>query len=161
MIAKACPNVHVTLSDLPPLMPLIERNLARNFVSSAGQVVVKAQILEWSEDDSCNTRTCGTFDLIVGADVVASIYNAIALARTIHRLAHAHSIVYVSFKERLSSVHRQFEQELAGLFQSIEFVNPTTTRNRNPQVQILVARNKMLWPSIHASSCRQYNMQKR
>lgn len=104
---------------------------------------IKVQVLEWSEeppDDS--EEVTGTYDVIVAADVVASIYNPIALARTIHRLSHSETTVYISFKERLSSIHRQFECKLSNLFHDVEFMVPHATRNRNQNVQLLVARHK-------------------
>jgi len=176
MVAKSCTDVHVTLTDLPLLMPLVGRNLARNFCaasrrsSEAGSnpnetsttvgdeptvmysestgSTIQARVLEWSEDGSKDTslyrkaQYASSYDVIVAADVVASIYNPTALARTVHRLAHSQTTVYISFKERLSTVHRQFEEELESLFGCVQYVKPTNVKNRNPQVQILVARAK-------------------
>lgn len=118
------------------------------FASNRQRDRIHSQVLEWSEsedeENAASSETRHTFDIIAGADVVASIYNPIALARTIHRLAHLESTVYISFKERLSSIHRQFEDELLGLFGDVEIVSPLphAARNRNPEVRILVARKK-------------------
>jgi hypothetical protein len=178
MIAKARPDWHVTLTDLPSLMPLLSHNVLLNFapvffdVMSNEQDVdpilreylhrcysdatvfasdrlsaLRASVLEWSESDDSNDHE--TYDMIVAADVVASIYDPIALACTIHRLAHSESTVYLSFKERLSSVHRQFEQKLAALFENLQILSPSThaCRNRNEDVRILVAQCKKQFPS--------------
>jgi predicted nicotinamide N-methyase len=153
MLAKAL-NVHVCLTDLPTVLPLLERNSSRNFESmesddcllsqyqtdtskqSKGQVSVFP--LDWSvvKEDS------EVFNVVIGADVVASLYDPVALARTIRRLSHNQSTIYISFKERLSTVHRQFEEAMVRESFEIEIIHPTS-RNRNPEVRILVARSKL------------------
>jgi hypothetical protein len=177
LVAKAVQGVHVSLTDLPALMPFLQRNVARNFVpesiltqsgdpigpnaddnddgilsdytSGAGGEYdddskrsyssVSAFPLSWGESDY---STLGTFDVVMGADVVASLYDPVALAQTIWSLAHSRTTVYVSFKERLSSVHRIFEEELQSLFEHMEIVKPSGSRNRNPDIRILIARGK-------------------
>jgi Lysine methyltransferase len=133
----------------------IERNLSEYvmyryrdrsvFASYRQSSRIQSQVLVWSEEeDESSSGNRQTFDIIAGADVVASIYNPIALARTIHRLAHSESTVYISFKERLTTIHREFEEQLSDLFEDVQIVPPSphAFRNRNPQVQILVARMK-------------------
>jgi len=157
MVARAISRCHVIVTDLPNLMPLLQRNVARNFEgndekkngdSPNSPPNVKASVLEWGDLDA--EAASGTFDVILGADVVASLYDPVLLAQTIYRLSHDESIVYISFKERLSTVHRQFEDEMRRLFENVTVVPPviqndngTTTlwrsRNRNPDIQILKA----------------------
>jgi SAM-dependent methyltransferase len=174
MVAKGVSGVHVSLTDLPALMPFLQRNVARNFASESvltqtggpirsdaddqddgilsdyvggendndakrSHSSVSAFPLAWGASDY---STHGTFDVVMGADVVASLYDPVALAQTIWSLAHSRSIVYVSFKERLSSVHRIFEEELQSLFDHVEIVKPSGSRNRNPDIRILIARGK-------------------
>jgi Lysine methyltransferase len=122
------------------------------FASQGQDSRIHSQVLEWSEEeDALLSGSNQSYDIIAGADVVASIYNPMALARTIHRLAHSESTVYVSFKERLSSIHRQFEEQLSDLFGDVQIVSlpPHAERNRNPQVRILVARMKKSIPGSH------------
>jgi len=173
LVAKAVDNVHVSLTDLPDLMPLVLRNIARNFEpshirmdevskdkhngilhlheherehehwddqdlkSSLGTCTLSSFVLDWD-----GNKYHGTFDVIVGADVVASLYDPVALARTIHATAHTSSMIFVSFKERLSCIHRRFENEMKTLFETLETVKPEGSRNHNPDVQILIARGK-------------------
>ena len=173
MVAKAVPGVHVSLTDLPALMPFLQRNVARNFaiesiLTQTGDPIepdadnddgilseyaggesdddakrshsrVSAFPLAWGASDF---STLGTFDVVMGADVVSSLYDPVALAQTIWSLANSRSMIYVSFKERLSSVHRVFEEELQSLFAHVEIVKPSTSRNRNPDIRILIARGK-------------------
>jgi hypothetical protein len=174
MVAKARRDWHVTLTDLPRLMSLLERNVKINFApirfdetqddddpilrdylltryaetscfASDLSSRISARVLEWSEIvDEADGQRQSVFDVIIAADVVASIYDPIALACTIHRLAHTESTVCLSFKERLSSVHRQFEQKLASLFETVQVLPPSAhaSRNRNADVRILMARSK-------------------
>ena len=202
--ATVVPTVHVTVTDLPLLQPLLQRNVTRNrnvvrnhhrrhhqqndsccnnnnendFVlseyyannypqrqrriskegeggggdnyggSGGGAVAVVEQcnitvsVLEWGDREA--EARHGTFDVVFGADVVASLYDPVALAHTIANLCHNETAVYIGFKERLSTVHRQFEAAMANLFRSIEIVaRPVVSRNRNPDVNILVAHGKL------------------
>jgi len=123
--------------------------------SSSSQSTVTASILPWGDLQA--EAEHGLFDLVLGADVVASLYDPILLARCIHRMCRSgDSRVYISFKERLSILHRQFEDELQQLFGDIQIVDPTAavdssnsssvgnfvSRNRNPDVKILIATGK-------------------
>lgn len=160
-VAQALDHVHVTLTDLAALQPLLLRNVRRNFGVADDTLLdeyygaarsdprrprqqprcnVDASVLEWG--DRAAEERHGTFDVVIGADVVASLYDPIQLARTIVRLCHATTVVYISFKERLSAIHRQFEAEMDRLFRETEMVRPES-RNRNPDIRILVARCKL------------------
>jgi nicotinic acid mononucleotide adenylyltransferase len=92
-------------------------------------------VLDWGQAHYGDER----FDLVIGADVVASLYDPYALARTIHSLAN---VAVISFKERLSSVHRDFEEHMASFYESINIIQPTGCRNRNPNVQIMIAKGR-------------------
>jgi len=188
MLAKSLrmtKNTHdcqITVTDLPELLPLLKRNLERNFAtgrrdavldeyfatttttgtstlemppSSLGntdddyELCVSASVLKWG--DRRAERLHGSFDIVIGSDVVASLYDPIELARCIHRLSRNQSSrVFVSFKERLSALHRQFESEMEALYETVEIVEPRNidgtwiSRNRNPQVKILVATGKKM-----------------
>jgi hypothetical protein len=90
-------------------------------------------------------NTIGPFDIVLGADVVATLYDPVALAGTIQKLCHDDTIVYISFKERLSSIHRRFETEMARLFRDVTIIDRRNdgqplSRNRNPDVRILIAK---------------------
>jgi Lysine methyltransferase len=235
----ARPLLSVSLTDLPELMPLIHRNINRNFhhhhhdntdpgittadeheqeqtdatgvvaTVAAGTAMshdnastctnnttftrqstgcsISAFVLDWGtcaaaaaapanddlveqkEDKDINTRTpqFSSYDVIFGADVVATLYDPTCLAWTIHAMANAESIVYISFKERLSSIHRQFESLMQQLFAHCEVIHPLRRlpaaataltassysarmmlRNRNPDVRIFVARNMIESPQF-------------
>ena len=189
MVAKAISNVHVSLTDLPSLLPLMSRNAIRNFerdhIRSTSTTMmsdtassnstdpfrdsacdtlaplldgggmkshgfVSCYELDWDDVVSSSQNGSQTpprhgYDVVVGADVVATLYNPTSLAQTIHTVAKdEHSLVYISFKERLSTIHRQFEAEMALRFQQVEIVSAGSvqSRNRNPDIGILVARGK-------------------
>jgi predicted nicotinamide N-methyase len=158
MVAKVVRGVQLDLTDLPSLMPLLRRNVARNFESSrivtgdansvddspalplnrAALGKVATYVLDWGQKDF----SFSAFDVIIGADVVASLYDPIALVKTIHTLSNEKTAVYISFKERLSTIHRQFEEAMQTSFATVHFETPTCSRNRNPNVRILIARHK-------------------
>jgi predicted nicotinamide N-methyase len=179
LVARCMPTrADVTISDLPNLMPLMQRNIQRNYYSEsyAGETFLKeyqiakyenkyqfppsqnirAIILDWDDPSPLQGRRDDvSFDVILGADVVASLYDPIALAHTIHNLCNASTVVYISFKERLSEIHRKFEMEMKRIFDEIEIVSPKLrdkdhgkiiwqSRNRNPDIRILIARNKKI-----------------
>jgi Lysine methyltransferase len=98
---------------------------------------VSASVLRWGMAEDY----CTEYDVVIGADVVASLYDPIALADTMHALCCDQSVVYVSYKERLTDPHIQFQDRLECLFENVERIRPTS-RNRNPQVWILKATGK-------------------
>ena len=170
MVAKAPSNqhardnVHISLTDLPNLMPLLGRNLDRNFVPLAGatadesssksgryctassstssNMTICAHVLDWAEIVSA---TPDTYNVIIGADIVASLYDPVALARAIHCVAGKDTLIYISFKESLSSIHCTFEGEMERLFDEISFETPSKscTRNHNPGIRILKASGRV------------------
>ena len=61
-----------------------------------------------------------------GSDIVASIYDPIQLAYTIFYLCHAQSVVYLSYKERLSRIHAIFQTAMTEMFQHVRIFNTCT-----------------------------------
>jgi hypothetical protein len=170
ILAKAI-DCHATLTDLDLLMPLLNRNVARNFKGASASSTndntdghdddnnnnldeyitetassyqaseakgsVEAAVLEWGKYESKVEPLL--FDLVIGADIVASLYDPLALAQTVHSLSN---VAVISFRERLSSVHRDFERHMNALYESVEIFAPTGCVNKNPHVQILLARHR-------------------
>jgi hypothetical protein len=171
-------DCQITLTDLPELIPLLQRNVARNFDSAtmssdflrmspycAGRqysvpqvqdggaqhgtrVRVNVSPLDWDNSDQKKSLrqsedSC-PWDVAFGADIVASLYDPVSLAQTIACLCSARTVVYVGFKERLSTIHRQFETEMAAWFRDMTILRPPHhgCRNRNPDVYILTASSK-------------------
>jgi hypothetical protein len=99
---------------------------------------VSASVLRWGVMEEEDGKQ---YDVVLGADVVASLYDPIALADTMHALCHDRSVVYVSYKGRLTDPHVRFENRLECLFDNVERIRPTS-RNKNPQVCILKANGK-------------------
>jgi hypothetical protein len=99
------------------------------------KVVIDAKLLDWDEwylknHNSCDTdnNTTTTYDIVFGSDIVASIYDPIKLAHTISSLCHAQSIVYISYKERLSSIHELFHNTMNELFHHVMIFQTSTGR---------------------------------
>lgn len=160
LIAKNVPHVAVSLTDLPQLQRLLSRNANRllfghgndldlkEFAPSTREFDLQSSVevfeLDWADDSGSH----GTFDVVLGADVVATLYDPVALAQSIHRLCHAETLVYISFKERLSSVHRAFESEMERLFSKVRVIDnitdgKTLSSNHNPDVHVLIAEERL------------------
>lgn len=97
-------------------------------------------VLRWGDDkDMANYPPA---DVVFGADVVASLYDPVALAQTIYALCRdQNSMVFTSYKARLTGPHQLFNQELARLFEHVEHIIPNS-RNKNPDVRIIRASGK-------------------
>jgi len=159
LLARENPDCTVLLTDLPELLALLERNVARNSQCEFGDIVskeycsslgpsidasvVKTSVLAWGDTDAIRER--GTFDYVVGADVVATLYDPISLAQTIHDLSHEGTTVHITFKERLSSVHRIFEGAMKERFESF-CIEGNQSRNKSPHIRILNASQKKQSP---------------
>mmetsp|Transcript_27436 Transcript_27436/g.63697 ORF Transcript_27436/g.63697 Transcript_27436/m.63697 type:complete len:158 (+) Transcript_27436:299-772(+) len=144
MLAKGCcehqKHCHVEITDLPELMGLMERNVARNFGDHHHQdKIVSTKVLRWGNPS--DIMAVAPVDIVLGADVVASLYDPIALADTIWSLCHDQSKVYISYKSRLDVPHERFEGRFRELFASVIRTRPNS-RNRNPNVWILIAQQK-------------------
>mmetsp|Transcript_24201 Transcript_24201/g.52193 ORF Transcript_24201/g.52193 Transcript_24201/m.52193 type:complete len:437 (+) Transcript_24201:431-1741(+) len=162
MIAKATRS-QVEITDLPELEDLMRENIDRNFSrgdcidinnaamtdesSSKQQITthddkakgtITSRILRWGmEDDYPDTP----YDVIIGADIVASIYDPVALAQTLHALSGPSTSIYISIKSRLDKPHEEFDVEMNRLFRSVKKIKPSS-RLRNPDVFIIVAEGK-------------------
>ena len=125
ILAAAFPESKVHLTDLSPLLPLLNTNAKGFENATVGE-------LEWGT----STPTLDKYDIIVGSDVVASIYDSSALAKTVYDLADERSQVYLACRDRLAGSIEQFEMHLARLFANVQRRKATST-NRNPDVWIL------------------------
>jgi hypothetical protein len=130
-------KVGVTMADLTALYNSNDAPSDDNRKQSAG--TASAAILRWGEPKD---YIDGPYNIILGADVVASLYDPRALAETIHALSDDQTIVYLSYKGRLSGPHDIFENAMESLFCTVERVKPSS-RNKNPGVWILKATNKI------------------
>ena len=121
--------------DLNLLFGASDQNKRNSAASS-----ISASVLRWGCDEDYGN---GPYDIVLGADVVASLYDPVALARTIHSLWHDKSSVYISYKGRLTGPHEIFEKELHTLFDNISRIKPSQAcRNKNPEVWILKATGR-------------------
>ena len=168
MVAKACRDSHVFVTDLPELLDLMKTNFELNFVNSkrvgssdAGlgedlsflrqmfrddlfrsEGTAEAKVLRWGVKSDYEGAP---FDVVFGADVVASLYDPIALANTFSDLCGPKSLVYLSYKGRLDEPHLLFEAELKRLFRVVERIVHSSihSRNKNSDVCILKAWGKI------------------
>lgn len=150
MIAKAA-ECHVTITDLPEFEELMRSNVDRNFnhgceVSTdtprglGGKGVVTSRTLRWGvEEDYCGAP----YDVVIGADIVASLYDPFALAQTLHALSGPKTKIYISGKSRLDKPHEEFDVELSRMFRTVKKITNPDTRMRNPSVFIIFAEGKI------------------
>jgi Lysine methyltransferase len=148
ILARAFPNARVHLTDLPALQGLLGRNAATTENATFG-------VLEWGKEPAHDEGGDGTddgerqrqvsaapkYDVILGADVVAGIYDSSGLAKTIFDLSHDESRIVLSYRERLSGLMDRFEAHLRELFVHVERLPPDSD-NRNPDVFLLWASGK-------------------
>lgn len=125
ILAAAFPESKVHLTDLSALLPLLKTNAKGFENATVGE-------LEWGT----TTASLEKYDIIVGSDVVASIYDSSALAKTIYDLADERSQIYLACRDRLAGSIEQLEMHLTRLFANVRRRKATST-NRNPDVWIL------------------------
>ena len=167
MVGKATRS-EVTVTDLPELKGLMNDNVRRNFgpIVDAAAVddlsdeerglltfldggkakgTVTSRVLRWGvkEDYFLDNQKQEeqVYDVIIGADIVASLYDPVALAQTLHDLCGPTTKIYISSKSRLDKPHEIFDAEMARLFDKVEKTVPCS-RMRNPNVFIIQAEGK-------------------
>lgn len=112
-------------ADLNVMYEFTDIDNVDSFQQSSSNVTAK--VLRWGmKEDYCD----GPFDLIIGADVVASLYDPSALVQTIYDLCHEKSIIYICVRRRLSEYHNLFDNALKEMFDSVCISTPIT-RHRN------------------------------
>ena len=136
MIAQAT-DAHVTITDLPELLPLMEGNLRRNFCEGEKERV-QARTLRWGCQEDYSDAP---YDVILGADIVASLYDPVALAATLYALSGPDTKIYISSKSRLDKPHEEFDMEMKRLFGKVERVE-AESRLKNPDVFVMVFEGK-------------------
>lgn len=148
-IAKFVDGCSVTITDLPPLLDLMESNIVRNFDLKSKQsdqnclqsnpiessTVAHARILRWGETEDYPPDH-EQIDLLIAADVVATIYSAPPLVQTLYDLAGDNTKMFLSYKHRKDDLMQDFFAQLGERFQHVKRIQPCT-RNRNPGVFIL------------------------
>jgi predicted nicotinamide N-methyase len=134
-----CPHEQTLLREY--ILPLMDAQSWNEDLScfpnsaAASGTTVSSFVLDWS---NVGIHHEGQYDVVVGADVVASLYDPIALTDTIRRVCHDQSVVFICFRNRLATIQEEFEQAMACYF-TLQIVKPES-RNRNPEVHLLIAK---------------------
>ncbi|KAL7530752.1 hypothetical protein ACHAWF_003499 [Thalassiosira exigua] len=158
-IAKAV-RCDVEVTDLPELEGLMIDNVRRNFRASSSshngsddddlvppeidardglaKGAVASRVLRWGVPSDYG-RT--PYDVLLGADVVTSLYDPAALARTLRDLSGPTTKVYLSGKARLDKPHDEFDREMRRWFDRYERAEPVG-RMKSPGVFVIVAEGK-------------------
>ena len=154
MLAKAT-NCHVEITEVPELEELMADNIKRNFFgeddSSSADVemitghdgkakgTISSRVLRWGVEED---YTGAPYDVIVGADIVTSLYDPVALAQTLYDLSHTNTRIYISGKSRLDKPHEIFNSEMIRLFEKVEKVTEVNSKLRSPGVFVICAEGK-------------------
>lgn len=169
MVGKATQS-RVTITDLPELEELMDDNVRRNFgplvdtdeeedgISELERMLltyldggkangtVTSRVLRWGVEEDYfpeeqQQLEDQAYDVIIGADIVTSLYDPVALAQTLHALCGPTTKIYISSKSRLDKPHETFDAEMARLFERVEKVCPCS-RLKNPNVFIMQVEGK-------------------
>ena len=119
LMAAALGAVHVTLTDLPEVLPVTRRNAERFAATHRGCAPVDVRPLDWESDTVVSDEAP---DVILAADATVFVQLLPALERTIHRLAVPATEVYIMHQRRgndaqflLDEFGRRFEVEEVAL----------------------------------------------
>jgi hypothetical protein len=82
-------------------------------------------------------------DVIIGSDIIVSIYDTSGLIQTIYDLSGAETKIYLSYKGRLDSMMNELASQLEGRFTTLKSVQPFS-RNRNPTIRIIEISGKII-----------------
>lgn len=99
-----------------------------------------AQVMEWGVHDNSHLSK---YDFVIGADIVASLYDPELLAETIYRIVKETGRGYISFKGREEQYHIRFEKRMKELFSFWEVDTATGSRNKNSGVGIICFSGKI------------------
>ena len=133
------------LTDLPELQPLLQQNCVINFPHQTNKVT--HGVLEWGSNT--NTIPANTYDVILGADVVTSIYSADKLAHSLYALStNAHTQIYIAYRERVTGMLATFLTRMHTMFAVVDTTTlPPNSTNHNPTVVIVYLTGKKTMPS--------------
>ena len=145
IIAKACPQATVHLTDLPLLMPLLSKNCEQ----CPGQAT--CGVLEWGKPVLTGENAAAPYDIILAADVVAGIYDSSGLAKTIYDLSHEKTVVYLAYRERLTGLIERFESHMHELFRKVEKMDSDSS-NHSPNVFIMRVSGKRVYTTNNNST---------
>ena len=101
----------VVLTDLPRELKLLRRNVEHNKLRKPGrECLVSVAELDWEDVCRCgdSADVKGTFDLILGADIMYDRSIATALAATIRMFSSHDTVVLIAHEHRKHCVDRSF-----------------------------------------------------
>ena len=128
---------HVVIVDLPELWELMNDNIKRNFgggdTNDASFIdeysnklithddkrakgTITSRVLRWGIQEDYQGAP---YDVIIGADIVASLYDPVALAQALYALSGPDTRIYISVKARLDKPHEDFDVEMERLFERL------------------------------------------
>jgi len=139
------------------LLSTEERKLLTYLDGAKAKGTVTSRVLRWGVEqdyfvDNCNEeeedyyyhqqhhhQQQQAYDVIIGADIVASLYDPVSLAHTLHALCGPTTKIYISSKSRLDEPHQIFDAEMSRLFDKVVKNFRPCSRLKNPNVFIIQA----------------------
>lgn len=159
-LAKFLP-CNVTITDLPELLNLMQQNVTQNFSFTVHKEEEKkteeyqpthhlvpafgtahAKVLRWGVKEDYPPVLENPLDVIIGADIVATIYDAPALMETIYDLAGPSTKIYLSYNGRMETMFDELLAQVKNRFATVRNIQPFS-RNRNPKVFIIELSGKI------------------
>lgn len=159
-LAKALHNqgCHIVATDLPLLSDLMKKNIELNFSTMkstplqkrlgidnnhhiSDTTIVESRVLTWGLKEEYPSDK--KFDIIIGSDIVTTLYDPYALAQTLYDLSSENTRIYLSAKSRLDQPHRDFEEAVQQLFHNFVKLPCESSRNICPNIFIIeISRKK-------------------
>eukprot|EP00854_Cymbomonas_tetramitiformis_P002739 gene2739-3517_t len=112
----------VVLTDAPPALPLLRRNVAEN----ADKLTFPAKVLplDWESSSDLNAvKEHGPFDLLVATDVVFAVRLVQPLLDCVKALTHPDSLIFICLQERSPEAFKAFMTSVAEQFKVVRIPN--------------------------------------
>ncbi|GMH85199.1 hypothetical protein TrVE_jg13603 [Triparma verrucosa] len=130
-------NLNCVTTDLEAHLPLLTSNFERNGLSAES-----VRALDWSNFDELHFSK---YDVVLGADIVASLYDPELLAKTIHDVIKPTGRGCICYKSREDQYHERFELSMKQLFESFAAEILPLSRNKNEKVKVIrFSRKKII-----------------
>ena len=168
-LAKALHNqgCHIVATDLPLLLDLMNRNIELNLSKTESTplqkklginnnhhisetTTVESRVLTWGQKEEYPSDQ--VFEIIIGSDIVTSLYDPYALAQTLYDLSSKNTRIYLSSKSRLDQPHVDFEEAVQKLFNNFVKLPCKSSRNICPNIFIIEISGKKETSSLNQSS---------
>ena len=125
-------GAEVVLSEHPLAVPNLRYNVAENLgvLESSSSGTARVVQLDWGEQKDVEAvralghAPSGTFDVIVGTDVIFAERWVTPLLRTMHQLSAADTTIWLCVQERCAAAHAKMLASLPEYFNDVAIISP-------------------------------------